>query len=243
MKKSIIVIALALLMLVPVFAGSANQVAVDTKSNNTAQPVGNSTPLASSNKKTTTTDVAVTLNLYPVYYAAITEIDVNDNANQITHLNYDSATFKNTSVITMTVDKDNYVLNDKSGFYVSYFFYENTEDVTLTVSIDSDLTTTAEGTTADGKTAKQTIEYKATFSGVTIGVNDDGTAKSLVIHSNSENGTTSYKIAKKQATKMVADSTSKSLAFVLSPEDGQTIKNNVAGYYKSTITLKLTAEY
>ena len=236
MKKSIIVIALALLMLVPVFADTttgSTTPATATTNNKTSLSNGE-LPLSNSIAKgnnTTKTEVGVTLKLNPIYYTAITDIDVTTSPNVIDRTNYSNEKYNNTDKITMDIDDENWVLNEKSGYYLSYFFYQNTQDVTLNVKIDQDLTTTSTGTTADGKTAKTTIQYKATFK--------TGTNATVVIHSNTANGVTNYDIAKRSGSNMVDNSISNSFSMTLAPEADQNIKNNVGGYYTSTITLTL----
>ena len=234
MKKSLIVIALALLMIVPVFAdgaGTGTTAPVNVSTNGKA--VGDSTPLASATKKDTVTEVGVTLDLYPIYYTAITNINVaKEDDDQITRDNYTDSKYNNTKLILMTVNNDTYKLNPSGTYYVSYFFYENTEDVTLNVNIDSNLTTTADAAASDTD-AVNYIRYIAVIT------NADSTTTTL--HSD-QSQTHSVDIAHKAATRKVADSDSHSFAFSLYQESGDTLEKNIAGYYTSTITLSLKAE-
>ena len=241
MKKSIVLIALALALMVPVFAAntgsstaSTTPVVVDTKdANGKAQPVGDTTPLKNAANKTTVTEVGVTLDLYPIYYSAITNSDVTADATKITRYNYDSDdTFKNVDKIVMSVDTDTYKLKESDKKYISCFFYENTEDVKLTVTLDSNLTTDTEPLAGDAE-SKKVIRYVANI--------DMGDSNKETLHSDTAKGDNSFGIWGKSATKKVADSQAKSFAFTLSQEEGDDLKKNLAGYYTSTITLSLAS--
>ena len=241
MKKSIIVIALALLMIVPVFAGDANPVRITSKNDALAS---GETPLASSSKKTTTTDVTLSLTLKPIYYTAITTKDVTATTTPaITKENYTESVYNNVAQISMTINEENWTLNSNSSYYLSYFFYQNSEDVTLNVAIDNDLTTTATGTTydddADGKghKGKNTIAYSASF---VTGKDDNGKDIKTTIYSNTENSkVNNVDIVSRKGSRQMDNKISESYKMTIAPLDGEDLKSNIAGYYKSTITLSL----
>ena len=247
MKKSIIVLALALLMVGSVFADTKTEARtpavstaiVDTKdADGEVQAVGTSTPLASATdaKKKADTSVFVNLELTPIYYTAITSKDVSST---ITKDNYDDATGDNLHVqdIKLNVDKDKLrllVTNEApvQTYYVSYFFYENTENVKLTATLSGNLTTTADVGTGDTDSSKYSKEIKYTATIGTDVLNSDGSGT---------NGKTKA-IATVPSTRVLGKATKASLQLIIAPANvaDNNIANNVAGYYESTITLNLS---
>ena len=253
MKKSLIVIALALLMLVPVFAtGSTNPISITTKGDS-LDIDGGETPLTTAiqnNKNSTSTDVTLSLKLKPIYYAAITEVD----GSNITKDTYNDDKYKNVAEVPMEVDDDlNLESNDE--YYLTYFFYQNSQSVTLTVSIDQDMTCDDTRTEYDKKNGvKNTIEYNVALYEINAYTNYT-TAKASAtegqvvntpsavyrIYSNQNDGAQSGDIAKNAGSMRLDNQKQHCYRMVISPEDDAiNLKNNIAGDYISTITLKLT---
>ena len=250
MKKSIIVLALALLMVGSVFADStANKTSTATKT--TAEPITASakdvkdtttTPLKDLTNKSEDTKVYVDLKLYPIYYAAITQSDVSSKLSKETDFTQD--TYKHVTAIDLGVDLDNYTIEGTTSgsYYLSYFFYENTETVKLTVRLSGDLTT-KDNRTATDKTknpnAKFTIPYK-------VDITKSATETVTLVSSSNTIGNTEYTV------KLSEDITTKPSTMVLGSYEKASYElnitplvtdmtNNIAGLYESTITLALTA--
>ena len=248
MKKSIIVLALALLMVGSVFAAKTtvadpakSTAIVDTKdADGKAQAVGTGTPLASASTKKDDTTVFVNLDLTPIYYTAITSKDISGT---ITKDNYDDETGDNLHVqdIMLNVDKDRLRLlgtneTPVQNYYVSYFFYENTENVKLNVSLSGNLTTTADvgASDTDASNYSKEIKYIAVI----------GTDEVTKLYSSGAEGKVkAADVADVKSTRVLGKSVAKSLTLAIIPENqaDNNIANNVAGYYESTITLSLVA--
>ena len=253
MKKSLIVIALALLMLVPVFAtGSTNPISITTKGDS-LDIENKETPLAtaiSNNKNSTSTDVTLSLKLKPIYFAAITAVDGSD----ITKSTYTDTKYNNVDEVPMEVD-DDLNLQSNAEYYLTYFFYQNSESVTLTVSIDQDMTCEDTRTAYDkANGVKNTIEYNLALYEINAystyttakATASEGTTVNMPsavyrIFSNSSDGDQSDDIAKNPGSMRLDNQKQHCYRMVISPEeDAKNLKNNIAGDYISTITLKLT---
>ncbi len=243
MKKSIIAILIALMVMVPVFAdelsGSDKPIRVVTESSDAATAMYGVAPdktfdafsTNDTDSKSTNTLVQVNLDLYPIYYSGITSVDVTADGSKIDRTNYTNDTFKNVSDVMMGVDKENYKLLDSTdNLYVSYFFYENTENVKVMVKINDNLKTSALKADEDAADAKDYIEYKAE---ITTGDNS-----TVTLHSNNKG---EAEVVKKAATRLVGNQMAGSFKVVLKPEtsDNGVLKNNIAGAYKSTITVSM----
>ena len=246
MKKSLIVIALALLMIVPMFAASTEPVSITTKDEyldlqNNEAPLSNA---INEGKNVTSTDVTLTLKLKPIYYAAIT----SKSGKNIDKTNYEEDDYKNVKEISMVVN-DDLILQSNSENFLSYFFYQNSQSVTLTVSIDKDLTTEDKRTAADkvaSSGVKYTISYYVDFYDIDEYTNAQANTSAeltpkYTIHSNIDNGSTSRIIAQRDGSMRLDNSVTESYKIVISPEEtSKDLSKNIAGAYKSTITLKLT---
>lgn len=140
MKKSIIIIAIAILMITSVFA---------------ADPT------------TVTTPVELTLKLTPVYSMGITTKEYTDQVyNNLTDKTkiLDTDIVKDNSstnaLIVLTYDTSTYKLNSRTGLFVTYIFTEYNK-CTLSMKIDKPLTCT---TKADSAGSYDTIPYQATVN-------------------------------------------------------------------------------
>ena len=122
MKKSIIIVALAILMVMSVFA---------------AEPIAVTTP------------VELVLQLTPVYSFNITTAEYNETKlNNITNTpkkiqDTDVVKDGNNNKIVLTYDKDTYKLKTRNGLYVSYIFTEYNA-CKLSIKIDKALTYNSE---------------------------------------------------------------------------------------------------
>ena len=149
MKKSLIVIALALLMIVPVFAQTGLSGSAETGETVEATTTGHST------------EVNVTLGLTPRYVFGITggKSGENDYVKKFTDQDIVAATpadetraatavlytnVETVDAISLTADFKNMKLKGTAEgyqYYVSYWFCENnSEKVSLEISLDGDLT-------------------------------------------------------------------------------------------------------
>lgn len=201
MKNTMILIALALLLIVPVFAdGNATVVAANETTKNTLIVKGVATGTTLDAK----TDVKITLNLYPKYVFSVTkEADKYIKAN-ITIDPYETSktyyeNLKHEDEILMTNDEVKFEVKPPTDtYYVSYWFWEYNEKVTLTVAIDDDMelqdkgegTTYIEGKdkiryqaklTADTDAEAKTGDVYTIFSNPTV--DSSGGSKSVVIAS------------------------------------------------------------
>lgn len=153
MKKSIILIALAILMVASAFA---------------ADP----TPV--------TTEVQLQLKLTPIYSMGITtkeytsEIyDALDDKTQIKTDDIVKDNLSTSALILMTYDTSTYKLNNRTGLYVTYIFTEYNK-CTLSMKIDTPLTCT---TKADTASNYDTIPYQATVNVSTTAAADNKTVE------------------------------------------------------------------
>ena len=230
MKKSIIVIALALLALASVFA-------------KTATPKDSSTTAVSDN---VTTIVELTLTKTPTYIFGIKEGAFT--AEKITKNDVPSTTIENTDKIYFkryTASEGN-ILDVKAvdGYYLSYLFYEY-DDVTFSMSLSGNMKNTT--TTS----SKSEIEYLVTVGSDSPVDNDqDGNTTSLtqgkLDSSDSSMLTWSTKLDK---TEKLGQYRWASLQLTIEPKNTSstgskvpTLKGIDEGTYQSTITLKVEAK-
>ena len=255
MKKSLIVIALALLMLVPVFA----DVATASETSNGAAYVqatsANATPVTTAGSEQKT-DVKITLNLFPKYYFAIstekyTDMDITIDPSETSKRYYEN--LGGVDEIAMTNDETKLEVGSPKGtYYVSYWFRDYNQSCTLSVAIDQDLTlqtTGANGSTtnytpADGETADQyTIKYFATLTPQEGGTGYEyGTTTSISSPGISGTNASSIIVARCAATKALGQVLCGDLKIVLSPYSlDKSTANKFAGNYLSHIVLTLKA--
>ena len=238
MKKSIIVLALALLMVGSVFAATYNPVAVvaDKDADDATRATTLST--ATSANKNTQSDVVIQLHQYPIYVVAVTEDDLT---GKVTNTNY-STDVKHVSEIELEADKDTWIIEDSKTYYFTWFFYENTENVKFTVELEGDMklqdNTTATGDNSDN--AKTTIRYQVNIKSADYSDSATDETKDVTLTSSGTSAIQSAIIKRKPATNLIGDYDSKSYAFTVTRVGDETVQNNIVGKYKSDI--KLTIE-
>ncbi len=242
MKKTIILIALALLLIVPVFAATnALTVIAGTADATPLTDTGAST--SSSSPKDTT--VKIKLEQWPKYLLAITTTDYDGTTNTITNTTYDNV--RHFEEIPMTVDKDTWTLDQLSGqYYVTYFAYENNQNVEYTIKLNGNMklkdttTATSSATTSSGK--QDEIRYQMTIAGIS---GTGSTGSGVTIYSNGtdsdrKNKTTIMKVAE---TNLIGWSDYKSFALTLDAYTNgttkDTVQNNIVGNYEGTVTLTI----
>ena len=227
MKKSIIVIALALLVVASLFAKTATPKASTTTVNDSV-----------------TTVVELTLAKTPTYIFGIKNGAFS--ASDITTSNVPSTTIANTDTISFerkTAAEGN-ILDVKSvdAYYLSYLFYEY-DNVTLTMTLSGNLKNTSTSSSDE-------IPYLVTVGTSSPVDNDqDGTTSSLT------QGDLDSSDSKKLSWTTSLESTDKlgqyrwaSLKLTIEPKNTSTTGTKVPtlkgideGTYKSTITLTVTA--
>ncbi len=227
MKKSIIVLALALLMVAPMFAATVNAlVANDTVGDREILETKDSSTL----KKDT--DVKVVLKQYPKYLVAITTADYSEN--KINNTNF--ADVKHEDLIVMDVDKDNWTLLDKTGYYLTYFAYENNQKVNYSVKLSGNMklqessgTVTATSNDKNSVDNQKEIRYTMTIENSALGDSYDL----------SSTDTDEHVFKTIAATNLIGKYESGSFKFTLKKYGKDTVQYNIVGEYKATVTLKI----
>ena len=152
MKKSIIIVALAILMAMSVFA---------------ADPTPVTTPVELELKLTPVYSMGITTKEYTeAVYTALTDKTKILDADIVK----DSGS---TALIKLTYDTSTYKLNTRTGLFVTYIFTEYNK-CTLSMKIDKPLTCT---TKADDAGSYDTIPYQATVNVSTTTTADNKTVE------------------------------------------------------------------
>ncbi len=218
MKKTIVIITLALLAVVSIFA--------DTLPAN----------------KTTT--VLLELKQKPTYVFAITNGAFTSESIQTTDPS--TTTMDHTNEITLSRNTTNVLNVDSvSTYYFSYFFYEY-EGITITLSIDGNLknqTTYAE----DDKDANE-IPYNLTVASGNDNTEDSNITSEHTWSDNTVINSTATEADNRKFSVQYSATTKlgvyrwASLQLTIAPQvTTDTLKGKVKGTYKSTITLAVTA--
>ena len=261
MKKSLIVIALALLIIVPVFADDTQD-----SSSATATPsytVAN-TATSAENKGDATqasevqkTEVNVELKLTPKYAFGVTGGKINgDETNYVTPYgseNYviytveptnkdsgktyvDYTTLKRISVISMVANEADMVLEGPDSntykYYISYWFFENnTESVKLYAWLDGNLTLQNRDKTKQTVDANCEIPYQ-----VTIALSNGD----VILSSKTSSDTNKQKIVEADVQNYIGATQEGDVAITLAPlENEESIADKYVGTYKSNIVLQV----
>ncbi len=249
MKKSLIVIALALLMLVPVFA--------DTKTGSNGAEVvysntANDTPLTATGD-TESTDVKITLNLYPKYVFGISTTKYESAKITIDKTETGKTYYEDlpaVSEIVMTNDETKLEVGSPSGtYYISYWFRDYTQNCSLSCSIDQDLWLQDGGKNyeSQGEDIKSnyTIKYQATITpeaAVTGEKNAYALDSAKTIYSPGNENTTNTTVVNCNATKLLGQVVCGNLKIELAPVDSdKSTANKYVGSYLSHIVLTLKA--
>ncbi len=238
MKKSLIVIALIVLMIVPVFAETVTSGSAKTGEKLTASEAQK-------------TEVEVSLDLTPRYAFGVTggktgeadyvklfkdqkivAVDDTSSTEDVLYTDLNRVT-----KITMTANLDAMKLEGPASgytYYISYWFYENnTEKVSLVASLDGDLTLTEEGKSAANKNMgneydeKNTvIPYQVTFDNKTLNSTDKNSETVVPVKVQSQIGA----VEQNDIEITVAPITT---------NNKDTLKDKYAGTYKSNIVLQI----
>ena len=262
MKKSLIVIALVLLMIVPIFAETVTSgkgtVAEGAEAGTAA------TLTASGNQET---KVNVTLELTPRYafgvtggsssstvegtYAqkftsygengekivAVAPSDTSKKAGTDYYL-YD--TLPRVTVISMVADEENMIIKEpaNNNYFISYWFFENnTQNVKLNVSLSGDLTLNEKSKTALTN-AGITIEDEKTKIPYQITVETENGEKTITSASGTSVVVVTADITMEIGKVEVADASLK--VQPLAGDGNNSIKEKYVGVYESNIILNLT---
>ena len=229
MKKSIIVLALALLMAGSVFAAQVGPITV-------VDTTGDTKVLKASNANdvpTKDTKIDITLKQYPKYMAAVTSVQYNDS-NMLSKDNYMNV--KHEDEITMSVNADTYKLNDTTGYYLTYFAYENNEKLCFSVKLSGNMklvegttTTTASTTKTTSSKNQKEVRYTMNIAGSELGTSYDLNSTD-----------TAEKVLKTvNATNLIGETNFGSFAITLKNYSTDTFQYNIAGKYEATATIKI----
>ncbi len=248
MKKSLIVIALALLMIVPVFAAS------ETRTEN-AKVVyaenANDTPLTTTGD-TEKTDVKVTLNLYPKYVFGISNekyvsANITIDSTETSKTYYEK--LPAVTEINMTNDETKLEVGSPSDtYYISYWFRDYNQDCTLSCAIDQDLWLQEDDgnyTAVEGdEDSNYKIKYKATITPEGAVENEKSAyaidAANTIYSPGNSGSSTSVAVVKCAATKLLGQVVCGNLKIVLAPVDGdKSTANKYVGSYLSHLVLTL----
>ena len=222
MKKSLILIAIAIMVLVPVFATDTGN---DTASE-TSTVVIRKMPDGSEKSET---KVETTIGLQPKYYYGVTDAELSSKDDTITNMGTIKLT-RNTNSNTLSTANE----------YVSYKFVEN-EAVTLYIKISGDMLPwdadkNAEDTSRSTK-IPLTITVAATDDNYsTEGADDTSTKKTtlVTINSTTEGKTEKAIVSYNEKTK-VGDISWCSAGLTIAPQ--KSLDGVQLGYYLATITL------
>ena len=242
MKKSIIVIALALLMILPVFAATVTA--------GGAAKTGDKLSAAGPQE----TEVNVSLDLTPKYAFGVTGGNSSDTTTYVKKFSEQNIVANKPADESVT----NYVLYDKvnrvesismtanltdmklegpaSGYtyYISYWFFENnTDNVKLTAKIDHDLTLTDEDIDEVKKNSK--ITYNDANAKIPFQVEIDGVAN--VLDSTTGN-TEEVKTATVQS--QIGKIEKGDVEITVGPTSVDTLEEKYTGTYIAHIVLNLT---
>ena len=150
----------------------------------------------------------------------------------------------------MTVNKDTWTLDQLAGtYYVTYFAYENNQNVEYTIKLNGNMKYTGTETAAAPTGAStpssgdaKEIRYQMTITGIDgSGTTGDGvTIYSNGTDSDNKNKTTIMKVEK---TNLIGWSEYQSFALTLDAfTEGttkDTVQNNIVGSYEGTVTLTI----
>ena len=257
MKKSLIVIALVFLMIVPVFATVSNDnlttVTGTSTLNSLAEPL-------SDGAKTNSTTVQFTLLLNPKYVFGITT-DPFVKANILADITKTKTSnqkyyteLTGVDTIDIPTDIDALTFSSPEGtYYISYWFKDCTENCTLTASIDKHLTLQNGNADADYNVETEedtyTVKYQAKIEAVSATAGDSADFEEVTIKSPSKNAASteaSTEIKKFTKTDLLGKVECGNLKITIGPVSGTTgsdsIANKKAGKYVSHIILTLTAD-
>ena len=262
MKKSLIVIALALLMIVPVFAAET-----DTKV--ASKAAGTNTKFTSSDNAEKKTEVNVTIDLNPKYafgvtggasttkddgtYAAtftsygegdkniIVAVAPEEGTAGTDYILYDQ--LKRVTVISMVANEKKMILEapTTNTYYVSYWFFENnTQNVKLTCSLDGNMKLTEASKTALSTNSGITVTDGDTKAEIPYEITF--TSDNTVLKSNATSDAEKTKeIVTAQCKATVGYIEFADVAFTIEPiSTANSIKDKYVGTYTANIVLNLT---
>jgi hypothetical protein len=243
MKKSLIVIALVLLMIVPVFA---EDVRTPSTTSATTEAPGLGKSLADNYKETDDTQVYVQLELNPTYVFGITGGKTNDQSYvpqyddtlNIVAVAPSTGSYtlytdvKEVEVIAMTKNYNDMKLEgpgDDYTYYVSYWFFENDKDnLSLTMKLDGDMIL-QNATSAHTVEANKKIPYQVTVNSATLKSN-----------AAEESDRTATIVTKADIQTQIGAEQEGNVAITIAPLSGsESIKDKYAGTYISHIVLTL----
>ncbi len=248
MKKTIILIALALLLIVPVFAGTP-LTKVEDANGKTLDTTGVFTNSSADPKDTT---VKIELKQFPIYMVAITNAAYSTSGSKISHYTESGATKYNAVAhvtdIEMEVDNNTWTLKDKTGYYVTYYAYENNQNVEYIIKLNGNMVLTSDVTVPSTDTEnpqysnkQKEIRYIMCIAGIKgDGTEDASSTVTLYSDGSSDNTTIVRKVA---STLLIGKSEYKSYALTLKAytKDNKTdtVQYNIVGKYEGTVTLTI----
>ena len=223
MKKSLILIAIALMVLVPVFAEDEPAIRQRT----------------SDSKDSVDTIVETTIDLQPNYDYGITKDKYTDPTKTIA--GSDIGTIELTRATSGNTD-----MLDSATAYLSYNFYEN-EDVTLYVTVSGDMVPVDDSGASDTTRASNTKnkiswtltidETEDNYIDSVFGSTKPAKQKTTPISINSDDSTKTEAIITYAKSNTVGDTRYNSAVLTVSQKAGTTLKGVELGRYLATITL------
>lgn len=241
MKKTMILIALALLLIVPLFADN-------TTYGKVIEAIGDTPTISDVTDNFINTKVTIKLSLHPKYVIGITDAShkfVSEGTGTIltTKTTPDSGEtkYKEAPVvdeIAMSADPNNIVLlpTDAEKYYVSYWFFECNETVNLYIKNNGAMEYQGTVTGLDGSAYVDYIDFQAKVK--------TGDTTTVIAESNgkaSQSGaSTDMLLVTSTTTQVLGNVEQGNLEIVMEPVTGkESLVKNIVGNYESSVTLTL----
>jgi len=240
MKKTIILIALALLLIVPVFA--------DPTYGKVITASGETPSISGVTENNIDTKVTIKLSLHPKYVIGITDsshkfVSKGETGTYLTtKTTPSSGETKYTEApvvdeIAMSADADNIVLlpTASAKYYVSYWFFECNETVKLYIKNNGAMEYQGTVTGLDSGAYKDYIDFQATVK------KEDNTSVSVASNGKKPTGASTEQLLKTgTVTQVLGNVEQGNLEIVMEPVSGkESLVKNIVGNYESSVTLTL----
>ena len=243
MKKTIILIALALLLIVPVFA--------DPTYGKVITATGETPSISGVTENNIDTKVTIKLSLHPKYVIGITDsshkfVSEGETGTILTtKTSPSSGETKYTEApvvdeIAMSADADNIVLlpTASATYYVSYWFFECNETVKLYIKNNGAMEYQGNVTGLGSDAYKDYIDFQAKVK--------TGESSTVIAESNGK-GTTGASsdmlLVTSTITQVLGNVEQGNLEIVMEPVSGkESLVKNIVGNYESSVTLTLKTD-
>ena len=240
MKKTIILIALALLLIVPVFA--------DPTYGKVITAIGETPSISGVAENNIDTKVTIKLSLHPKYVIGITDsshkfVSEGETGTHLTtKTSPSSGETKYTEApvvdeIAMSADANNIVLlpTASATYYVSYWFFECNETVKLYIKNNGAMEYQGTVTGLGSDAYKDYIDFQATVK------KEDNTSVSVASNGKKPAGASTEQLLKTgTVTQVLGNVEQGNLEIVMEPVSGkESLVKNIVGNYESSVTLTL----